>query len=393
MIETLRVEPIGAPMLEEIGLSWHTDTDGTPYIPAELVPVTEAEAEAYYAAANSLYDMFISAAQRVVDEKLYTDLGIPSNLITLIEDSWNNDDLHLYGRFDFAGGLDGLPIKLIEFNADTPTSVFETSIVQWALLKANQMDERAQFNNLHEMLKENFKRLVTHDKPISEFAERYASEKLLFSSAGDLPEDEQTVRYLQRVAHEAGFFTDFCYLHEAGFSVDGGIVNADQQRADYWFKLFPWEDIASDELELTRILAKMQADVATRIINPAYTLLFQSKGLLVVLAEMFPDSPYLLDAATTPLATTPQVRKPMFGREGNNVALYDPDGNIAQQADGPYGHHKVVYQERAYYPTDAAGNIYQAGVFYAWEACALGFRRGGLILDDAAKFVGHLIDQ
>lgn len=392
MIDTLRVDALDAPLLEEIGLSWHTDTDGSPYIPAELVRVTEVEAEGYYAAANALYDMFVSAAERVIDGQLYSDLGIPSNLIRLIEDSWEQDDLHLYGRFDFAGGLDGLPIKLIEFNADTPTSVFETAIVQWALLKANQMDERAQFNNLHEMLQENFRRLITRDRPITEFTERYAGEKLLFSSAGGLAEDEQTVRYLQRVAHEAGFFTDFCYLHEAGFSVDGGIFNADQQRADYWFKLFPWEDIASDELELTRTLEKMQHEVASRIINPAYTVLFQSKGLLVLLAEMFPDSPYLLRADTAPLIDTAQVRKPMFGREGNNVALLSANGDIAQQSDGPYGHHKAVYQERAEYPRDAHGNIYQAGVFYAWEACALGFRRGDLILDDQAKFVGHVIE-
>ena len=143
--------------MEDIGLSWHTDADGSAYISPELVQVSEAEAEAYYAAANALYDLFVEAGQHVIDEKLYAELGIPSNLIPLIEDSWDKDDLHLYGRFDLAGGLDGLPIKLIEFNADTPTSLFETAIVQWALLKANDMDEARQFNNLHEMLQENFR--------------------------------------------------------------------------------------------------------------------------------------------------------------------------------------------------------------------------------------------
>jgi len=40
---------------------------------------------------------------------------------------------------------------------------------------------------------------------------------------------------------------------------------------------------------------------------------------------------------------------------------------------------------------DAAGNSYQAGVFFAYEACALGYRRGGEILDNYSKFVGHFI--
>lgn len=391
MIDTLTIEPLSHAVLEEIGMTWHTDSDGSSYISRELVAVSEPEAEAYYAAANALYDMYVEAAQRVIDEQRYADLGIPSNLVRLIEDSWNGDESHLYGRFDLAGGLDGLPIKLIEFNADTPTSLFETSIIQWALLKANGMDETGQFNNLHEMLQENFRRLITGDKPLEEFAERYAGEKLLFSSASDLPEDERTVRYLQQIAHDAGFFTDFCYLHEAGFSGDGGVYNKDQQLADFWFKLFPWEDIAADELELTRMLEKIGRHGTTRVLNPAYTLLFQSKGLMPLLCDMFPDSPYLLRSSFEPLQGLEQVSKKVFGREGANMALLAADGSILQETTGPYAHHKAIYQERAGFPQDAAGQYYQAGVFYVWEACGLGFRRGGAILDDMSKFVGHRI--
>ncbi len=45
------------------------------------------------------------------------------------------------------------------------------------------------------------------------------------------------------------------------------------------------------------------------------------------------------------------------------------------------------------FPKDSAGRHYQAGVFYVWEACGLGFRRGGAILDNMSKFVGHLISE
>ncbi len=390
MVDLLAVQPLDREVMEDIGLSWHTDRDGSSYIDSQLVRVSEAEAEAYYTAANALYDMYVEAAQRVIDEQLYVELGIPANLVKQIEDSWDNDDLHLYGRFDLAGGLDGLPIKLIEFNADTPTSLFETAIVQWALLKANAMDESRQFNNLHEMLKENYHRLVTGDDPPTAFAARYAQQKLLFSSASGLPEDEQTVRYLQHVAHEAGWYTDFCYLHEAGFS-DDGVFNKDAQLADFWFKLFPWEDIAADELELTRLLGRVASGGRTRIINPAYTLLFQSKGIMKVLYDLYPDSPYLLPTDFAPLDGVEQVHKKLFGREGANLQLLGRDGSVLSQTDGPYAHHKGVYQERARFAQDAGGDNYQAGVFYVWEACGLGFRRGGAILDDMSKFVGHVV--
>jgi len=393
MVKTLKVKALDKGLMDELGMSWHTDPDGSDYICDELVQLSEAEAEAYYRAANTLYDMFVEAGQYAIDNQLYYELGIPSNLVRLIEQSWERDDWHLYGRFDLAGGLDGSPIKLLEFNADTPTGLFETSIIQWAILKANGMDESRQFNNIQEMLKENYRRLVTGDETDADFHNSYASQKLLFSSARNLPEDERTVRYLQHVAHDAGFYTDFCYMDEAGFDPDQGIFNRDKQLADFWFKLYPWEDIANEELELCRILEKISNRGGTRILNPAYTLLFQSKGMLKILCDLYPDSPYLLSTDFKPLPGMAQVEKKIFGREGANTTILSSNGNKIAATDGPYAHYKNVYQEFTELPRDAAGNHYQAGVFYIWEACGLGFRRGGAILDDMSKFAGHLISQ
>ena len=391
MVSTRTVTPLDHRVMEDIGMTWHTDEDGSDYITNDLVELSEAEAEAYYEAANALYDMYVDAAQHVIDNQLYYELGISSNLVAMIEDSWDKDDWHLYGRFDLAGGIDGQPIKLIEFNADTPTSLFETSIIQWAMLKANGMDESSQFNNLHAMLQDNFRRLITGDDDDAAFEELYAGQKILFSSVRDLAEDEQTVRYLQSVASEAGFYSDFCYLDEAGFIDREGVFNRDKELADYWFKLFPWEDIATDELELTRILEKIALHGNTRILNPAYTLLFQSKGMLKMLWEGYPDSPYLLPADFEPLQNVKQVRKPLLGREGANTEILDARGQVLSKTDGRYGHQKTVYQQFFDFPQDAVGNHYQAGVFYAYEACALAFRRGGPILDNMSKFVGHIV--
>ena len=389
MVTTTKVQAIPKTVLEDIGMTWHTDTDGSAYLVPELVDVSESEAQAFYDASNTLYDLFVEAAEHVINEKRYAELGIDPALIPLIEDSWDRDDWHLYGRFDLASGLDGHPIKLIEFNADTPTSLYETAIMQWALLKANDMDESAQFNNIHEMLKDNFRRLITKDQ--SDFATSYKSEKFLFSSIAGLDEDERTVRYLQHVAHEAGLFTDFCFLDEAGFLENQGVFNRDQQRADFWFKLFPWEDIASDEPELISIFQSFSQLNTTSIINPAYTLLFQSKGLLPILSELFPDSPYLLPASFKPLEGVAQVEKKLFGREGQNTRITDASGAVITETHGEYAHHPSIYQAYEELPVDNDGNAYQAGVFYAYEACGLGFRRGAKILDNMSKFVGHHI--
>src|SRR5210317_1721360 len=223
MVTTTQVQPIPQTTLEDIGMTWHTDTDGSAYLVPELVNVSEAEAQAFYDASNILYDHFVEAAEHVINEKRYAELGIDPALISLIEDSWERDDWHLYGRFDLAGGLDGKPIKLLEFNADTPTSLFETAIIQWAMLKKSGLEEESQFNALYESLVDNFKRLVTLEEDISTFEERYAGWNFLFTSVKGNSEEENTVRLLQHIATEAGYNTEFAYIDDIEFSAHDGI--------------------------------------------------------------------------------------------------------------------------------------------------------------------------
>lgn len=387
------VKPLTPEFLESIGFSWHTDwDDNTPYLLDKLVEVEEIDAHTYADAANELYDMFVEAGDYVIDNNLFHDLGIPFNLVDIIKASWENDvHWHLYGRFDFAGGLDRIPIKLLEFNADTPTLLLDTAIAQWALLKANGLDEYRQFNNIHASLKENFKRLVTLEENTDKFDEYYEGWNILFSCVRDAKEDEATTRYLETIAKEAGFETAFAYIDEVEFDPEEGIFY-DDVRYDYFFKLVPWEDIAIAEGELAVILTQIVQNQKAIILNPAYTLMFQSKGFLKILWDLFPNHPLLLETSDKPLEGKAYVEKPLFGREGENVTIYNANGTIIDQKAGQYGNFAKIYQERAELNRDNEGNYYQAGVFFAYEGCGLGFRTGKRpILDDDAKFAGHII--
>lgn len=391
MVSLQKIQPINDQTLEQIGFKWHTDSDETKYVADELVIVSNMEAEAYYEAVNELYDMYATAAQHVIDNNLFFELGIPFNLIEAIKKSWDNDvHWHLYGRFDLAGGIDGKPIKLIEFNADTPTALFETAILQWAILKHNNMDEERQFNNIYEAIQDNFRRLVTLFDDPEEFEKHYDGWKILFSSVSGNIEEENTVRLLQQMAIDAGFETGFEPLGGVKFDEEG-IYDASDEPYEYWFKLYPWEDIAIEENELAVLLTTIMNNQKAILLNPAYTLLFQSKGMLKILSDLFPDSPYLLKTSFEPLQGVQCVEKRMFGREGANVKILDATGATIEANDGPYGNFKPIYQEYVEFPKDALGNSYQAGVFFAYEACGLGFRRGGKILNNMSKFVGHVL--
>lgn len=387
-----KINPLDNGYLESIGFGWHTDLDGSRYIADELVSITDDEAERFYEAANELYDMYVAAAEYVIDNDLFHELGIPFNLVDIIKASWENDvHWHIYGRFDLAGGIDGKPIKLIEFNADTPTSLFETAIIQWAMLKFNNINEAKQFNNLYEALVENFKRLITLEEDTSKFDEYYEGWKILFSSIAGNNEDENTTRLLEAAARDAGFECGFAFVDEVGFDDDEGIF-WNEKNWEYWFKLIPWEMIAIDESDLALIIKNIINNQKAIILNPAYTLLFQSKGIMKILWDLYPNHPLLLQSSFEPLKGKKQVKKPFLAREGANVSIINSDGSIEAQNGGEYDNGKFLYQEFAEFAKDSNGDSYQAGVFFAFEGCALGFRKGKDIIDNYSKFVGHIIE-
>jgi glutathionylspermidine synthase len=381
-------------VFKEMGWDYFISEEAGDYLANEVVVVSDAEREAYYEAGNRLYELFVDAGEYVLRKDLLGTMGIPANLHALIRHTWEDDrNLHLFGRFDFAGGTDGLPIKLIEFNADTPTSLPETAIIQWGQLRANGIPEEQQFNFVYDALIANFKRLRELN-PDREPA-------ILFSTLRDAPEDDHNVQLLEMAAREAGFETAFRYVDEVIFSAYNGIFASEGQgnttQFPYWFKLIPWEYIALDEPDLMETITKIVVNGHAMVLNPAYTMLFQSKAILAYLWDRNPQEPALLECSLQePIGRShyPFVEKVVLGREGANVAIFDAEGLPETVRSGEYEDQIKVYQALAQLARDEQGQYYQAGVFFAYEACGLGFRRSpSRIIDNAAQFVGHLVGQ
>ena len=379
--------------LRQLGWDWMLGTDTLPYLTNEVVQLNVQEAMGYAEAANRLFEMLVEAGQHVIDQDRFAELGIPANLVDLIRHSWNDDrNVLLYGRFDLAGrhtagGTGSQEIKLIEFNADTATCLPETAVVQYAHLRANGLDETQQVNAVFEALVAQFTEIKAQNDDLTP--------TLLLSAMRDSAEDDANVALLGEAAREAGFEVAFAYIDEVEFSATDGIyqfTNGAFTRFDFWFKLIPWEYIGNDEPELAGILTQIVQQRKAVILNPAYALLLQSKYMLKVLWELFPHHPLLLETDTQPLAGKPCVEKVLFGREGANVRILDATGQPTETVGGDYGNQPKIYQQYVDFQQDAAGNHYQAGVFFAGEACGLGFRRGGVVIDNTAQFVGHLVE-
>ncbi len=391
-MKVIPVNPVPDEIYDKLGFYWYTSPQDKSYVADELVVVSEKEGDAYYNAANELYDMYVQAGQHVIERKLYPLLDIPANLVEMIENSWEDDShFHLLGRFDLAGGLDGLPIKLIEFNADTPSLIFEVALVQWLLLKHNKLKEENQFNNLYEAIKESFGRLKAHHPVFGKQDDRIPH--ALFSCLEDAgEEDENTARLIEEIAYEAGFITGFDYVEKVFFGAEEGILDQEGSAFDYWFKLLPYEYICVYEPELAVLLTEIICRRRCILLNPPYTLLFQSKMIMKILWDLFPNHPLLLETDMKILPGKKCVEKPTFSREGANIRILDAGQNVIDARDGDYAMYGKIYQAWADLPQDTEGRLYQAGVFFSHEACGLGFRREKGIIYNQSQFAGHYVE-
>ena len=225
-------------------------------------------------------------------------------------------------------------------------------------------------------------------------AEKDAS--LLLSGLEGFPEDDTNLAVLAEAAREAGFYVGIENIEKVEFSPEEGIFkfHADKnyyEQFNFWFSLVPWEFIGWDEPELAKNLTEIITKNKAIVVNPPYTLIFQSKYILKILWDLFPYHPLLLETSDKPLLGKKQVEKVFFGREGANIRIINSLGQAISAKGGEYFEQEKIYQEFVEFPKDAAGNYYQAGVFFAYEGCGLGFRRGGEIIDNLAQFCGHLI--
>lgn len=392
MINLLPLAGDVSPAVRTLGWEWAIEDACQNYVAREAVQLTEADAETLLQAADTLYDMLVQAIPDPIPDDFLQQLAIAPNLWEAVRHSWNDErHWHLYGRFDLAMTAEGP--KLLEFNADTATSLPETVVVQWAsLVAAGQADDGRQANGLFECLEDQFRhwRTLNHDRQAT----------LLLAYLPGSAEDEANCTVLAEAARTAGFADIYvCPIDDVRVTVEGddrGVwaetVPEQWQKFDFLFKLVPWEILAEEEPDLTADLTQLLLTRDIVIANPAYALLFQSKALLAHLWKVFPHHPLLLEASLQPIAGH-YVRKPVFGREGQNVTEIQPDGSPGNEVPGEFGQQPQLYQQWAELPIDAQGRRYQAGVFWAGEACAIGFRRDAGLITNLSEFVPHLISE
>src|SRR5690606_27793711 len=113
---------------------------------------------------EELHRMCLAAVDHVVAEGRFAEFAIPEWAAPAVAESWRRRDPHVFGRFDLRYDGRG-PAKLLEYNADTPTSLLESSVVQWFWLQDVHPGDD-QWNSIHERLVDRWKRLELPTGPV-----------------------------------------------------------------------------------------------------------------------------------------------------------------------------------------------------------------------------------
>jgi glutathionylspermidine synthase len=361
---------------ERIGFSYHTidgelywDESGWFEFSYDQIRVIEQ-------ATNVLHAMCIEAAEYVIEEDRLGDFGIPSHWI---RQSWEADQPTLFGRFDLAWDGQGPP-KMLEYNADTPTSLFEAAVVQWHWLESLQSKGSSiaafdQFNSLHEQLIEAWKYLQQH-----------GWHRVHFAATDGHEEDFGNVTYMRDTAAQAGIETLYLDMSQIGYDSQRKTFVDDRfEPIEYLFKLYPWEWMIQESFARHLLSSK------TVWLEPPWKMLLSNKTILAILWELFPDNKYLLETSFEPLSGD-FVRKPILSREGSNIEIVTQDPNAQMATEGPYFNQPCIYQ--SYHPLfrSEAGFAVLGSWIIGDRACGMGIREDvQAITHNTSRFLPHCI--
>lgn len=374
--------------VESVGFHFHS-LDGQPYWDESVCYAFEMdEILQLERATRELQARCIEAVDIVIRRGWLNRFQIPERFHEYVVSSWEQDEPSLYGRFDLAFGgdesgryrsSDDLAPKMLEYNADTPTSLLEASVVQWYWLEETRPG-KDQFNSIHERLIDAWRW----------FGEQ-VGKNLHVAGLGDSLEDFMTMTYLRDTAEQAGLRTSYLDIDGIGWKkTDGGgmFVGLNEEPITACFKLYPWEWMVKEEF------APMLLKAGNRVrwIEPAWKMLLSNKAILPILWELFPGHPNLLPASfENNLNAQEVVRKPLLSREGANVRISRGKQVIAE-TEGTYGG-PWIYQKKATL-CERSGHY---AVIGSWiiggEAAGIGIREdASMVTGNFSRFVPHFIE-
>ena len=325
-------------------------------------------------ATNELHALFMHATDFVLqDDALLQKFNIPPALWPKIHQSWDNRrNQMITGRFDFAVSDRG--IKVYEYNCDSASCHMECGKVQgkWAAHFDCDDGEDAG-DSLFEALTDAWQ-------------ESGVDDVLHIMQDRDLEETYHAL-FMKEALEQAGISCKVIHgVAGLSWGDNEDILDADGVAIKWVWKTWAWETAldqiraeCEDDAEKLASYTPGQVhaapprlvDVLLRpqvmVFEPLWTLIPSNKAILPILWQLFPDHPFLLNSAyelNEPLRKNGYVSKPIVGRCGSNISIYDHNEELLKETRGQFEHQDQIYQELCKLPNIGGYNV-QVSTFSA----------------------------
>ncbi len=361
-------------------LHWFLKED---YFSNELLGLYPFEVDKFKQVTSEAFALFERATEKILRDRELHLLGIPSFFEECIRHSWEHRNIHkfLLGRFDINGGFGHVREQVIEFNADTCSTIPET--IDWQSIQLEKLGPgKMQCNDLKSDLVNTFNeiaRQIPKEMPV-----------ILGSSFG-YEEDVINVNTVLQAAHDAGLRPFYQDLEHVIFSEEEGIfykIGNEYEQVDIWFKMIPWDWMFTEEPELARLLSKIITNNLCVVLNPPYTTLWQNKKFLAYITKHFPNNAIAETFIEGTTFLEDYVKKPVYGRIGENITI--KAARKEEVSKGDYGNQDTVLQRYVPLAKDEEDYYYQVGMFYTTRPSALNLRtQESKIITDDCEFMTH----
>jgi len=318
-------------------------------------------------ATNELHTLFLRATDYVLrNDARLERFRIPRCLWPKIRQSWDNRrNQMITGRFDFSISERGL--KVYEYNCDSAACHMECGKVQGRWAQHHGCDDGYDPGaHLHQALREAWRRSKVDDV-------------LHIMQDRDLEETYHAL-FMQEALEEAGIASKIIHgVSGLRWDDEGNILDADGLRIRWVWKTWAWEtaldqiraECEDDEEKLRTYRPGEKRDGPPRLVDvllrkdvmvyePLWTLIPSNKAILPVLWEMFPDHPCLLESSyelTDGLRGKGYVVKPIVGRGGSNISIYDRNQELVAATSGDFESRDQIHQELFELPVVGGYNV------------------------------------
>jgi trypanothione synthetase/amidase len=310
-------------------------------------------------AGHDLHKMFIDVTKTVLaSDALMERFGLPQKMWSRIRKSFETQPYAISGRFDFVVNGDGTQLKTFEYNADSASTLLECAVVQekWANSVGITAGSRSCGSRIE-------------DLAVAAWEEAIAGGVIAKGSkvhfmVDDDKEEQYTALFLAGCAQKAGLTTELLIMFDGLQWKDGVVCDTSSGTPvkTVW-KTWAWETAIS-KLELSDaergadykpkdgdavwLCDVILGDEDIKIFEPMWKLIPSNKAILPMLWEAYPNHPNLLRTEwtiTDELKQTGYARKPIVGRCGRNVSIFDSTGEAVEESAGEFSDRDLVYQE------------------------------------------------